>query len=88
MDSVARLLRLGDTLDRGLLVNPLLLRLICGVLFLALVLGALVRPPDNLTQGLGMMLPAVMLLSVALKGPRRNIIPKKRAAPVAQPPNV
>lgn len=62
-------------------MNPLLLRLVCGALFLALVLGVVVRPPDNLTQGLGMMLPAVMLLSVALKGPRRNIIPKKRVPP-------
>ncbi len=69
-------------------MNPLLLRLICGVLFLALVLGAVVRPPDNLTQGLGMMLPAAMLLGGAIKGPRRNIIPKKRSAPVVPPPNV
>ncbi|MFP2932064.1 hypothetical protein ACLESO_44250 [Pyxidicoccus sp. 3LG] len=63
-------------------MSPLILRLVCGVLFAALVLGAVVRPPDNLTQGLGMLLPAAMLLSVALKGPRRNVIPKKRAPPI------
>ncbi|NTX08339.1 hypothetical protein HUA74_41065 [Myxococcus sp. CA051A] len=65
-------------------MSSLLLRLVCGLLFSALVLGAVVHPPDNLTQGLGMMLPASMLLGVALKGPRRGIIPKKKV-PVAVP---
>ncbi|MCP3143168.1 hypothetical protein [Pyxidicoccus xibeiensis] len=63
-------------------MSSLVLRLVCGLLFAALVLGAVVRPPDNLTQGLGMLLPASMLLAVALKGPRRSVIPKKRAPPV------
>ncbi|MCP3167919.1 hypothetical protein [Myxococcus qinghaiensis] len=73
-------------------MSSLLLRLVCGLLFSALVLGAVVHPPDNLTQGLGMMLPASMLLGVALKGPRRGIIPKKKATarvPTApEPPGV
>lgn len=64
-------------------MSPILLRLVCGLLFSALVLGAVVRPPENLTQGLGMLLPASMLLGVALKGTRRNLIPKKKAAPVS-----
>jgi hypothetical protein len=50
-----------------------------------MVLGAVVRPPDNITQGLGMLLPASMLLSVALKGPRRSIIPPKKRAPPPAP---
>jgi hypothetical protein len=63
-------------------LSALLFRLVCGLLFAAMVLGAVVRPPDNLTQGLGMLLPAAMLLSVALKGPpRRSLIPKRRAPP-------
>lgn len=66
-------------------MSSLVIRLVCGLLFSALVLGAVVRPPDNLTQGLGMLLPAAMLLSVALKGPRRSIIPKKKRAPVPMP---
>jgi hypothetical protein len=60
-------------------VSALLIRLVCGLLFAALVLGAIARPPDNLTQGLGMLLPGGMLLSYAIKGPRRSLIPKKRA---------
>nr|WP_246356784.1 hypothetical protein [Pyxidicoccus fallax] len=59
--------------------------MVCGLLFSALVLGAVVRPPDNLTQGLGMMLPAAMLLGVALKGPRRSVMPKKKRAPMPLP---
>jgi hypothetical protein len=66
-------------------VSSLVIRLVCGLLFSALVLGAVVRPPDNLTQGLGMLLPAAMLLSVALKGPRRSVIPKKKRAPAPVP---
>ncbi|ATB47497.1 hypothetical protein [Corallococcus macrosporus] len=64
-------------------MNALLLRLVCGLLFSVLVLGAIVRPPDNFGQGLGMLLPAVMLLGVALKGPRRSIIPKRRGSGAA-----
>ncbi|MCE9672530.1 hypothetical protein LY474_32455 [Myxococcus stipitatus] len=72
-------------------MNPILLRLVCGLLFAAIVLGAVVHPPANFAQGLGMLLPATMLLGVALKGPRRNLIPKKKAAhaPVREaPPSV
>ncbi|NVI97651.1 hypothetical protein HV824_05910 [Myxococcus sp. AM009] len=64
-------------------MNAFILRLVCGLLFAILAAGAIVRPPDNLTQGLGMLLPATMLLGVALKGPRRSIIPKRRAPPAA-----
>ena len=59
-------------------MNAFVLRLVCGLLFAILVLGAIVKPPDNVTQGLGLLLPATMLLGVALKGPRRSIIPKRR----------
>jgi hypothetical protein len=62
-------------------VSSLVIRLVCGLLFSALVLGAVVHPPDNISQGIGMLLPGAMLLSVALKGPRRSIIPKKKRAP-------
>ncbi|QSQ27153.1 hypothetical protein JY651_20550 [Pyxidicoccus parkwayensis] len=62
-------------------MSSLVIRLVCGLLFSALVLGAVVHPPDNISQGIGMLLPGAMLLSVALKGPRRSIIKKKRAAP-------
>ena len=66
-------------------MSSLIIRLICGLLFSAIVLGAVVRPPDNLTQGLGMLLPAAMLLSVALKGPRRSVIPKRKREPIPLP---
>jgi hypothetical protein len=59
-------------------VNSLLIRCVCGLLFAALVLGAVARPPANLTQGLGMLLPGAFLLGVALRGPRRSIVPRKR----------
>lgn len=57
------------------------IRLVCGLLFAALVAGLLARPPENLTQGLGMLLPAGGLLSVAIRGTGRSIIPKKRVPP-------
>jgi hypothetical protein len=59
-------------------VNSLLLRCVCGLLFAALVLGVVAHPPANLTQGLGMLLPGAFLLSIALRGPRRSIVPRKR----------
>lgn len=65
-------------------MNALLIRLVCGVLFAAMALGAVVHPPDDLTQGLGMLLPGAMLLNYAIRGPRRSLMPKKRApVPVA-----
>lgn len=67
-------------------MNPLIIRLVCGVLFAALVLGAIAHPPDNLTQGLGMLLPGSMLLGYAIRGPRRSLVPRKRA-PSATPPS-
>lgn len=64
-------------------MNALILRLVCGLLFAGMVLGVATHPPKDLTQGLGMMLPATMLLGVALKGPkgRSRLQPKKRAPP-------
>ena len=67
-------------------MSSLLLRVVCGLLFAAIVLGAVVHPPHNLTEGLGMLLPSGMLLSVALRGTRRSLIPKRRSA--APPPDV
>jgi hypothetical protein len=68
-------------------VNALLIRLVCGLLSAAMVLGAVAHPPKDLTQGLGMLLPLSMLLGYALKGPpRRSMIPKRKAAP--PPPDV
>ncbi|QRK05670.1 hypothetical protein JQX13_36805 [Archangium violaceum] len=67
-------------------MNTLLIRLVCGLLFAAMALGAVVHPPSNLTQGLGMLLPGAMLLNYAIKGPRRSLIPKKPApAPAPSP---
>ncbi|MGE6757120.1 hypothetical protein ACQKGO_03820 [Corallococcus interemptor] len=63
-------------------MNALILRIVCGLLFAGMVLGVVTHPPADLTQGLGMMLPATMLLGVALKGPKgRSTIPKKRSPP-------
>jgi len=71
-------------------VNSLVIRTVCGLLFVALVLGVVARPPANLTQGLGMLLPGALLLGVAIKGPRRSIVPRKRnsaaASTTAEPP--
>ena len=71
-------------------MNSLILRAVCGLLFVALVLGVVARPPANLTQGLGMLLPGALLLGVAIKGPRRSIVPRKRnsaaASTTAEPP--
>ncbi len=59
-------------------MNSLLIRAVCGLLFVALVLGVVAHPPANLTQGLGMLLPGAFLLAIALRGPRRSIVPRKR----------
>lgn len=69
-------------------MNALLIRMVCGLLFAAMALGVVAHPPSNLTQVLGMLLPATMLLGVALKGPPggRSRIPKKRAPPAPEPP--
>lgn len=64
-------------------MSSILVRLVCGLLFAAMALGAVVHPPANLTQGLSMLLPGVMLLNYAIKGPNRSTIPKRPApAPV------
>lgn len=71
-------------------MNSLVIRLVCGVLFAALVLGMVAHPPANLTQGLGMLLPGVFLLHFALRGPRRSLLRRKRgpdaASAAAEPP--
>ncbi|WP_224372061.1 hypothetical protein [Hyalangium versicolor] len=69
-------------------MNSLVIRLVCGVLFAALVLGMVAHPPDNLTQGLGMLLPGVFLLHFALRGPRRSLIPRKRSPTDSPSPSV
>ena len=43
-----------------------------------MALGAIVHPPADLTQGLGMLLPATLLLNYAIRGPRRSVLPKRR----------
>ncbi len=60
-------------------MSSLLIRLVCGLLFTAMALGAIVHPPADLTQGLGMLLPATLLLNYAIRGPRRSVLPKRRA---------
>ena len=67
-------------------MSSLLIRLVCGVLFTALVLGAVARPPANLAQGLGMLLPGAFLLNFALRGTRRSLVPRKRAAAPPEAP--
>jgi hypothetical protein len=68
-------------------VSSILIRMICGLLFAAMALGAVVHPPANLNQGLGMLLPGAMLLNYAIKGPpRRSTIPKKPAPPAPTSP--
>jgi hypothetical protein len=68
-------------------VSSLIIRLVCGLLFVALVLGVVARPPANFAQGLGMLLPGVFLLNFALRGTRRSRIPRKptAASPGAPP---
>ncbi|AKJ02938.1 hypothetical protein ATI61_113128 [Archangium gephyra] len=69
-------------------MSSILVRVVCGLLFAAMALGALVHPPANLNQGLAMLLPGVMLLNYAIKGPRRSTIPKRPApAPAPVPGN-
>lgn len=71
-------------------MNSLIIRLVCGVLFAALMLGMVAHPPANLTQGLGMLLPGGFLLGIAIRGTGRSVIPRKRgpAAPTSttEPP--
>ena len=69
-------------------MNALVVRVVCGVLFAAMALGAVVHPPENLNQGLGMLFPAAMLLNYAVKGPRRALAPKKPAPSPAPAPAV
>ena len=67
-------------------MSSILVRLVCALLFTAMALGAVVHPPANLTQGLGMLLPATMLLNYAIKGPRRSMVAKKPAPAPAPAP--
>ena len=59
-------------------MSALLIRLVCGLLFAALVLGAVVHPPQDLNQGIAMLLPGGMLLGYAVRGPRRSLLPKRK----------
>ncbi|MFY0522026.1 hypothetical protein ACN28I_02055 [Archangium gephyra] len=67
-------------------MSAILVRLVCGLLFAAMALGVVVHPPANLSQGLGMLLPATMLLNYAIKGPRRSMVAKKPAPAPAPAP--
>ncbi len=66
-------------------MSSLIIRLVCGLLFAALVLGVVAHPPDNFTQGMGMLLPGAFLLHYTLRGPRRSVLPKKKRASESPP---
>ncbi|ADO68637.1 hypothetical protein [Stigmatella aurantiaca] len=68
-------------------MSSLIIRVVCGLLFAALVLGVVARPPANLTQGLGMLLPGAFLLNFALRGTGRSRLPRKRAPAPVEPPS-
>jgi hypothetical protein len=70
---------MARTVARNPFVSSILVRVVCGVLFAAMALGAIVHPPTNLNQGLAMLLPGAMLLNFAIKGTGRSVIPRKRA---------
>ncbi len=62
-------------------VSDIVVRVVCGLLVLAMGLGALAHPPTNFTQALGMLFPVAMLLGVVVRGTRRSRIPRKKAPP-------
>lgn len=67
-------------------MSSLIIRLVCSLLFLALVLGVVAHPPANFSQGLGMLLPGAFLLHFALRGRPRSVIPRKRTPPAPTSP--
>ncbi len=62
-------------------MNSTVVRIVSGVLGVAIVSGIAVRPPQNMNQAIGAALPALMLFGMALRGTRRSLIPRKKSAP-------
>lgn len=56
-----------------------MVRVVCGLLAAAIVLGVIARPPPNFAQGIGMLLPVAMLLGFAIRGGRRPRFGEKRS---------
>lgn len=78
------LVKLVHPAPRKAPVSTLLIRLVCGLLSVAMVLGAVVHPPADLTQGLFMLMPVGMMLNYAIRGPRRSLMRPRRASVPAQ----
>ncbi len=53
-------------------------RVVCGLLAAAMLVGVVAKPPATSGQLLGALMPVGMLLAVALRGNRKSILPRKR----------
>lgn len=62
-------------------MSSVVVRIVCAVLSAAILLGLVVRPPQNTSQAFGAVLPALMLVAVAIRGTRRSILPRKKSPP-------
>lgn len=62
-------------------MSTLLVRIVSGVVAAAILLAVVAHPPENATQALGAVLPALMLLAVAVRGTRRSAISRKKSPP-------
>ena len=56
----------------------MIVRLVCGVLASAIILGVITRPPTTMGQTIGALLPTAMLLGFAIRGGRKSRLPKRK----------
>ena len=55
-----------------------LVRVVSGLLALAMVAGLVAKPPATAGQVMGALFPVAMLLGVAIRGTRRSLLPPKK----------
>ena len=63
----------------------MIVRVVCGVLAAAIILGVVAHPPANFTQGMGMLFPVAMLLGFAIRGGPRKRFGQKPPEKVPPP---
>lgn len=55
----------------------MIVRIICGLLAAAIILGVIAKPPEQMSHVIGALLPTAMLVGFAIRGTGRSRLPRR-----------